>query len=664
MIDSRFRLLLVLAAAALGPSASALQLPKVFTDGAVLQRDRAVPVWGSAAAGKQVVVKFAGQEKSTRAAADGKWRIDLDALPASAEGRVLEVREEGGAKLEVKDLLVGEVWLASGQSNMEWPISRSRPEDQAIAASGPVPLLRVLTVPKKLSAYRLDDFDGRWQAATPDSVRHFSAVAYFFGRRLTEELGIPVGMIHSSWGGSRIEPWLADEGLDGIPDLREMRDFRKARSPGTAEYDHLMRRHLKATRAWIDAAARALHERRPLPGQPSAPPQLPLGHGQALGTYQAMIHPLVPYGIRGFLWYQGESNLGEGMLYTLKMEALIKGWRQQFGVPAAPFLFVQLAPYHYGDNREGALPAIWVAQQHVLKLPHTGMAVTMDIGNPADIHPTHKSEVARRLALWALADTYGKPGIVKSGPLFEKMEIADDAIRIRFSGAPTGLTTRDGKPPSHFEVAGPDWNFQPATAEIAAGEALVTLRSDAVKSPVMARFAWRQAAEPNLMNREGLPAAAFHSHWPDDPVLGRNLALQRPFTASDPNPSGWNSGLTDGSWHGAAGTCFATGAAPGFPKHVTIDLGRAREVHTARFGVPEFGATRTVVLSLSEDGKQFQEIGKYEFPGKSKAAAELRWDKRPARFIRASFPDHHGKLDQYDENHAFLTELEVYGPTQ
>jgi sialate O-acetylesterase len=664
MISLNTPRILLVAAATLLPAFGELKLPKVFTDGAVLQRDRAVPVWGNAAAGKTVVVKFAGQEKSTRAAADGKWRIDLDALPASAEGRVLEVQEEGGAKLEVKDLLVGEVWLASGQSNMEWPISRSRPEDQAAAAAGPLPLLRVLTVPKKLSAYRLDDFDGRWQPATPDSVRHFSAVAYFFGRRLTEELGVPVGMIHSSWGGSRIEPWLADEGLADIPDLRETRDFRKARSPGSPEHDQLMRRHLKATRAWLDTAERALHERRPIPGQPSTPPVLPLGHGQALGTYQAMIHPLVPYGLRGFIWYQGESNLGEGMLYTLKMEALIKGWRQQFGVPAGPFLFAQLAPFNYGEPREGALPAIWVAQQQVLKIPHTGMAVTMDIGNPADIHPTHKSEVGRRLALWALADTYGKPGIVKSGPLFEKIEVAGDAIRVRFAGAPTGLATRDGKPPSHFELAGPDWDFKPATATLSADESVVTLRSDAVKAPVMARFAWRQTAEPNLMNREGLPAAAFHSHWPDDPLLGRNLAQQRPFTSSDPNPSGWNSGLTDGNWNGAPGSCFATGPAPAFPKHVTIDLGRAREVQAARFGVPEFGSTRTVVLSLSEDGKQFQEIGKHEFAGKTKASTELRWDKRPARFIRATFPDHHAKLDEYSEYHAFLSELEVYGPAR
>jgi sialate O-acetylesterase len=664
MIFPRRTLLLALSAASLLPAAAEVRLPHVFTDGAVLQRDRAVPVWGTAAAGKKVIVKFAGQEKSAQAAADGKWRVDLDAMPASAEGRLLEVAEEGGQKVEVKDLLVGEVWLASGQSNMEWTIANTRPEDLQIAKAGPVPLLRILTVAKKLSPYRLEDFEGRWQPATPDTVPGFSAVAYFFGRRLTEELGVPVGLINSSWGGSRIEPWLADEGFADVPDLREMREFRQSRTPGSEGYNQLLKRHLDATRAWLETAERNLHNRQPVPGQPSAPPVLPVGHVQAMGTYQAMIHPLVPYALRGFLWYQGESNVGEGMLYTLKMEALIKGWRHQFGVPQAPFLYVQLAPYNYGGEREGALQAFWVAQQHALKIPHTGMAATLDIGNPADIHPRNKSEVGRRLALWALADTYGKQGIVKSGPVFESFEVAGDAIRVRFGSSPTGLTTRDGKVPTHFEVAGADWNFKPATAEISGNEPVVVLRSAEVPQPVMARYAWHQTAEPNLANREGLPATAFHTHWPDDPVLGRNVAFQRPFTSSDPNSEGWNTGLTDGNWSGGRGNCFATGQAPAFPKHVTIDLGRAREVQAVRFGTPAFGSTKTVVISLSENGQEFQEAGKHEFAGKTAATSEIRFDKRPVRFVRASFPDHHEKQDHFSEKTAFLSELEVYGPAR
>ncbi|WP_367873269.1 sialate O-acetylesterase [Luteolibacter sp. Populi] len=656
---------LILALAALVvPAFAEVRLPKVFTDGAVLQRDRPVPVWGRATPGKKVTVKFAGQEKTAEVKPDSTWSVQLDPLPASAEPRSLAVAEEGGNQLEFKDVLVGEVWLASGQSNMEWTVGGARQEDQDLANSGPIPLLRLLNVPKKVSAYRLDDFEGAWQPCTPDTARGFSAVAYFFGRRLTEELGIPVGLIHSSWGGSRIEPWFADEGFEGIEDLQDMREFRRARTPGSPKYDEAMRRHLAATRTWVDSAERAMNEKKPVPAQPPSPPVLPVGSNQALGTYQAMIHPLVPYALRGFLWYQGESNVGEELLYTLKMEALIKGWRKQFNAPDAPFYFVQLAPYNYGDNRQGALQGLWIAQQEALKIPNTGMAVTMDIGNPADIHPRNKSEVGRRLSLWALADTYGKADIVKSGPLFESYEVAGDAIKVRFKSTPTGLATRDQQAPALFEVAGPDWNFKPATAEISGNDPVILLKSAEVPQPTMARFAWSQTAQPNLMNHEGLPAAAFHTHWPDEPGMGRNVARQRPFTSSDPNPSGWNAGLTDGNWWGGAGNCFATGPAPQFPKYVTIDLGRPREVQAVRFGVPGFGSTKSVVISVSEDGKDFQEVGKEEFAGKTEARKELRFDKRPARFVRATFPDHHERQDNYSENHSFLSELEVYGPVK
>ncbi len=660
------RALILALAVAVVPAAAEVRLPRVFSDGAVLQRDRPLPVWGHASPGKKVIVKFAGQEKAATVNADTTWSVQLDPLPASAEGRPLVVAEEGANQIELKDVVVGEVWLASGQSNMEWDLSATRPEDLELVRSAPTPLLRLLDVPKKVSPYRQDDFESEkgWVTATPETSAKFSAVAYFYGRRLSEELGIPVGMIHASWGGSRIEPWLADEGFEGIEDLQEMREFREARTPGSSPYDEATRRHVAATRAWADTAERALNEKKPVPAQPPAPPMLPIGSNQALGTYQAMIHPLVPYALRGFIWYQGESNVGEDLLYTLKMQALIQGWRKQFKSADAPFYYVQLAPNNYGDNRQGALQGLWIAQQEALKIPHTGMAVTMDIGTPNDIHPRNKSEVGRRLSLWALADTYGKQGIVKSGPLFEGFEVAGNSIRVRFKGwtAPTGLATRDQKAPDLFEVAGPDWNFKPATAEIAGNEPVVVLKSAEVPNPTMARFAWSQTAQPNLMNKEGLPAAAFHTHWPDEPGMGRNVARQRSFTSSDPNKSGWNTGLTDGNWFGGAGNCFATGASPQFPKHVTIDLGRVREVQAARFGVPGFGATKTVIISLSENGQDFQEVGRKEFAGKTEAREELRFEKRRARYVRATFPDHYGQLDQYSENHSFLSELEVYAP--
>ncbi len=496
------------------PLFAEVTLAPLFQDGGVLQREKTVPVWGRAAAGKLVSVTFADQTKKNTAAPNGRWQVSLDAMPASAEGRTMTVTEEGSPALEIKDILVGEVWLGSGQSNMEWLVKNCRPEDQAIAASGPVPLMRLFQVPKKLSNVRLDEVNAKWTPATPETAEGFSAVAFFFGKRLAEELKVPIGMIHSSWGGSRIEPWWAEEGLDGVSELAEIRKRRLAMSPGFPEYDRPYRAYITQVGDWANAAGTAIDSDLPAPQMPSPPALLQPGHGAETGTYQAMIHPLVPYALRGFLWYQGESNNGEGMLYTAKMKALIAGWRTQFRAAEAPFLFVQLAPFTYTGDRANGLPGIWQAQQEALRIPHTGMAVTNDIGNLKDIHPTNKSEVARRLSLWALADTYGRSDIVKSGPLFNSHKATDSGIVVTFDHTGSGLTTRDGKAPSLFEIASGNDVYQPAEAKISADGKSILLTNSAISNPDRARFAWSQLAEPNLMNQEGLPAAAFNTHWP------------------------------------------------------------------------------------------------------------------------------------------------------
>ena len=485
----------------------------LFQDGAVLQREKPVPVWGKTDPGGKVSVTFAGQTKTASADRAGRWLITLDPLETSAQGRTLSISGDGSPPIEIKDVVVGEVWLGSGQSNMQWSIGQTRKEDQALAADGPVPLLRLFDVPRVLSHARKDTVNAKWSAATPETAKSFSAVGYFFGRRLAEELKVPVGIIHSSWGGSRIEPWWAEEGLVGIAELEPVRQQRLAKSPGFPEYDRKFRAHLDALGRWLPEAKKALDEGLPAPDMPTAPELLKLGHGAETGTYQAMIHPLVPFALRGFIWYQGESNNGEGMAYATKKRALIEGWRKQFKAAEAPFLFVQLAPFNYGPQREGQLPEIWWAQQETLKIPHTGMAVTNDIGNPRDIHPTNKSEVGRRLSLWALADTYGRKDLVKSGPLFAESKITGKGIAIRFDHTGGGLVSRDGKPLTHFEIAGPDGVYQPAEASIIEGKTIM-LSSPSVPKPERARFAWSQVAEPNLMNKEGLPAAAFNTHWP------------------------------------------------------------------------------------------------------------------------------------------------------
>ena len=496
------------------PLAAEVTLAPLFQTGGVLQRDKPLPVWGRATPGKTVTIAFAGETQTTTADATGRWKITLPPMQASAEGRTLTATETGLPALEVKDLLVGEVWLASGQSNMQWSIKQVRQEDQAIAAKGPVPLLRLFQVPLVVSNFRQETVDAKWTPATPETAKDFSAIGYFFGKLLTEELKVPVGIIHSSWGGSRIEPWWAEEGLVGIAKLAELQAERLPKSPGFPEFDQAFRTHVSAVREWTDAAAKALDMGMPPPAMPPSPALLKAGSSEQTGTYQAMIHPLVPYALRGFLWYQGESNNGEGMLYAAKKQALIAGWRKQFDAPDAPFLFVQLAPFNYGDKSPSDLPGIWWAQQETLKIPHTGMAVTNDIGDVNNIHPGNKSEVARRLALWALADTYGKKDIVKSGPLFAKHEVTEAGIVIRFDHTGGGLTTRDGQPPTWFEIAGSDGAYHPADAKIADDGNSLLLNSSAVAKPDRARFAWSHVALPNLTNREGLPAAAFITHLP------------------------------------------------------------------------------------------------------------------------------------------------------
>ncbi|BCU78855.1 sialate O-acetylesterase [Luteolibacter sp. LG18] len=645
------------------PVGAAVELPPLFQHGAVLQRDRPVPVWGRATPGSTVTAEFAGQKATATADPNGRWKLTLPAQAASAEGRTLTVTETGAAPVEVKDVLVGEVWLASGQSNMEFRVGQTRPEDQQLAASPTTATLRLFQVPHVVSPARQETVNAKWTPATPELVRGFSAVAYFFGRGVSEDLKVPVGLIESNWGGSRIEPWWAEEGLETIPEYADLVKRRHASLPGYPEYDRAFRGYLKVLRDWTTTTEQAMDAGKPLPDAPKPPALLNVGSGGETGTYQAMIHPLVPYALRGFLWYQGESNSGDGMAYTTKMQALIEGWRKQFANPDAPFLFVQIAPYGYGPDRVNSLPQLWVAQQAVLsKIPHTGMAVTNDVGNAKDIHPTNKSDVAHRLLQWALADVYGKKDVVRSGPLYASAKVEGDSIRVNFSETGSGLTTRDGKDPGWFEIAGEDGNFVQATAKIAPDGKSVLVKAGQIPNPVQVRFAWSQVAEPNLMNKEKLPAGGFHSHWPVDPTLGLLVSSGRPYQSSDANNKGWNSGLTDGTWGNSAGTCYATNESPKFPKTVTIDLGSTQPVQAIRYGVPNIGATNTVTVSISTDGKNFTEVGRNSFVPKTASTSTARFTIADARYVRATFIDHHPQQDGYDPNFAFLSELEVYSP--
>jgi sialate O-acetylesterase len=463
----------------LSASLADVKLPSVLGSHMVLQRGVECPIWGWADAGEAVTVSFAGQNATTTAGKDGKWQVNLKALTASAKGRSLTVKGKNTVKLA--DVLVGEVWLCSGQSNMEWTVDRANNPKEEIA-NGNHPRLRHIKIPHRPSRNPESDVPSTgWQVTTPAVVAKFTAVGYFFGRHLMNELDVPIGLIGSNWGGTRIEPWTPPVGFKEVPALGDISDkldtypaMRKVKDRKTGKVSEV------------------------------------INHQSPLALYNGMISPLLPYAIRGAIWYQGESNNGEGMLYHEKMKALIAGWRSVWNNPDLPFYFVQLAPYKYrGDNREYQLPGIWQAQLKTLDVPNTGMAVTTDIGNVKNIHPANKQEAGKRLALWALAKTYGQKDLVYSGPIYKSHKRAGAKLRVSFDHIGSGLTPLDGKALTHFEVAGKDGKFASATAKIE-GKAIV-LSSPTVKAPIHFRFGWHETAEPNFGNKEGLPAAPYSS---------------------------------------------------------------------------------------------------------------------------------------------------------
>lgn len=480
-MPSRLALLLPAFVLAALPLRADVRCAPVFGDHMVLQRDRPVAVWGHAAAGESVAVDFAGQHVTTTAAPNGAWRVELAAMPASAEPRTLTVH--GQDTVTFRDVLVGDVWLCSGQSNMEkplGPVHGQKPTDnyQDEIRRANHPLLRLYQVPW-WGKPKKKQLDLQWVACTPESIQatDFSAAAYFFGRKLQAELGVPIGLIHSSFGGTQIEAWIPESGFAGDPVLRPQV-------------------HQKYF-AWVKGV-------------------------QATQLYHSMIAPLAPYTVRGFLWYQGESNVmqAEGSVYTNQMRALIDSWRAAWGEPDAPWYYVLIAPFDYSKwnsfpklETPEALPAFWEAQARALSIPHTGLVVTTDlVRNVRDIHPTDKRDVGLRLARLALEETYGRKLLARS-PSYAGMRPDHGRLVLTFKDAGTGLKTRDGKAPDWFTIAGVDCHFVPATAEIKGDT--VAVWSPEVRNPVAVRFGWNELAEPNLVNSAGLPAIPFRTdNWP------------------------------------------------------------------------------------------------------------------------------------------------------
>ncbi len=457
-----------------------LAISGVFKDHMVLQRETEAVIWGTGVPGKKVSVMGTWDNKVYRVSSDkdGKWQTKMKTPKAGGPYQVHV--GDGKKEITLNDVLLGDVWICGGQSNMQWKMRgfgvNHWKEDVQKAK---LPMIRLCDVPQVLGLEEQDNVSASWKVCSPNSVMTFSAVGYFFGSRLHKELNVPIGLISTNWGGSSAEAWTSEEVL-----RKQFPEFKSAfaKYPGQLQEGGATYRGKNKPR-WLNQRS------------PSA-------------CYNSMIKPLLPFSCRGVIWYQGESNVKAPEQYQTLFPAMIQDWRDRWGQGDLPFYFVQIAPFHYKTNPMSAA-FLREAQGMALSLPNTGMVVTMDIGDPTNIHPKVKKPVSERLALLALKHTYGKSELIASGPVYSEQKIKGKKIRLSFTEIGGGLASRDGEPLTHFTIAGSNGKFVPANAEID-GDTIV-VQSPQISKPKAVRFGWGSADMPNLMNKEGLPASSFRT---------------------------------------------------------------------------------------------------------------------------------------------------------
>ena len=436
-----------------------VKLPHVFGDNMVLQRGQKVPVWGKADPGETVTVSFAGQTVSATADAQGAWRVDLKPLKADVAGAAFRVK--GANEIVFQNVVVGEVWFCSGQSNMAFTMSKHRKvkdwEKEVAAAKWP--LIRHFRPPRRASYVPEDDLEASWVETTPETIPPQSAVAFFFGETLHKELDVPVGLINCSWGGTRIEPWTPAGHPDDLWLLQNIGSYSRVCDTPTV-------------------------------------------------LWNGMVAGLVPYAIKGAIWYQGCANRNDGAKYIDKTVSLVRGWRREWGQGDFPYFLIQLAPYKYGNAKSSVLPIFQEAQARIPeKVANSGYTVINDVGDVNDIHPTDKRTVGMRLADQVLDRVYGKFVRPWRTPTPKSSRAEGNAFRVTLADA-EGLKTRDGLPPTCFELRGVSGIWQPASAKIEGADLILT--ADGVEQPMAMRFAAYNGSTPNLVNGAGLPVGPFH----------------------------------------------------------------------------------------------------------------------------------------------------------
>jgi sialate O-acetylesterase len=490
----------------------------LFSDHMVLQSGKPVPIWGTATPAEKITIKFDGQTRSATADTSGKWLAQLAKLkPGGPFEMTIAGNKAGDIAIVVKDVLVGEVWLGSGQSNMDFTVATTtrhyfagvKNEAEEIAA-GNYPKIRMFTGAWKNSSEPQSDVSGTWLVVTPENVKEMSAIGYLFARDMQKELKVPFGIITEAFGASTAEAWTSREALAANPQLQPLLQRFDAK---VAAYKSNPPDRTAAMKAWQAAADSAKAEGKRIPRRPGSGNPVEDQHNPTV-MYNGMIAPVIPYAIRGVLWYQGEAINGGATgykLYPTLQAILIKDWRQRWGEGDLPFYICQLTPLKPWPNRPDTWynnPDVREAQATVLSLPNTGMAVTIDIGDPVNIHPKDKQDVADRLMRIALARTYGRK-IEYSGPMYESMDVEGNSIRIHFTHVTGGLVVKGGDLRT-FLIAGKDGKFVPATARIDHDSVVVS--GPDVAEPAAVRYAWDNYPEGcNLYNGDGLPAAPFRT---------------------------------------------------------------------------------------------------------------------------------------------------------
>jgi len=492
-------------------SIAEVKLASLFTDNLVLQRDKIINVWGEADPGEKVKVFFNSQTADTYADANGDWIINLSPMEA---GGPFELKVEGENSVFLKNVMIGEVWICSGQSNMEFTLKKSNNGDEEISNSDS-PSIRIFVVKHKVADAPQKYCEGEWQVCSPKTISQFSAVAYFFGKNLYNQLNVPIGLIQSTWGGSQAEAWMAKEILESEENFKPiLTRWGKQIGKYPAALEQYKRNRQKLIDLWKVDSVNAVNNGMAPPRKPGKP-EGPGSRNQPSGLYNGMIAPLVPYSFRGVIWYQGESNVKRAYQYRKLFPALIKNWRALWNAGDFPFYYVQLPNlYREPEPSKSGWTELREAQLLTLSLLNTGMAVTIDVGDPTNLHPTNKFDVGIRLSLIALNKVYSRDEIYFSGPIYESSRKEGNKFIIEFKNIAEGLNSKDGQSLRGFKIAGEDKIFVDASAEIK--DDTVILWNDAIADPFSVRYAWSDNPDCNLINSAKLPASPFRTDdWPE-----------------------------------------------------------------------------------------------------------------------------------------------------